>query len=325
VVISAQLAFILYLIFYLFNAKTNAEPETRVAFFGNEIRVHSPIPGLPNFYEPPESTTVTMGNSEIPGYGSTTYTFNSDTLNEKRDYAVTKPDSTFRIIELGDSFVFGAYVNTEDNHAELLEQKLNQSCTAFENYEVLNLGVTGYDMTYSLERFKLRGLKYDPDLIAWMVTDGDFYVDQDAFDELYGRRYENALKEATQAGEQNADMKYDHYKATLETREEMARIYAKEDIVNKNLKAMLKMRELYVKPIVIFSAPRALPFEVRQFPNFKEFFKSPDTYLADSIGNLVDIQYIVSATDNHPNKLGSLLIADNLFDYLTSNNIVPCN
>ena len=103
------------------------------------------------------------------------YNINSDTFNERFDYEINKDDKTFRIITLGDSFTFGYIVDTKNNWTELLEDKLNQlHCANFDKIEVINLGVVGYDIQYSVERFKLRGKKYNPDLVLWLLKGDDF-------------------------------------------------------------------------------------------------------------------------------------------------------
>ena len=106
-----------------------------------------------------------------------TYTINNDTLNETSEYSPQKDPHTYRIVTLGDSFTMGAYVNTPGNWTELLENKLNTNrkvCPAINKVEVINLGVEGYDPEYEVERYRLRGQKYNPDLVIWFILDNDF-------------------------------------------------------------------------------------------------------------------------------------------------------
>ncbi len=112
-------------------------------------------------------------------------TINADGLNERFDYSMAKPPDTFRIMTLGDSFTFGALVNTADNYSEKLEDLLNTKlpCSKIRKFEVINLGVEGYDLEYSLHRFKIRGQKYHPDLVLWFLNYGDFSGYQEATEE----------------------------------------------------------------------------------------------------------------------------------------------
>ena len=127
---------------------------------------------LKNFYEhKPKRIMKDEGGKEIVN------TINSDALNERFEYTTDKPKDTFRIISLGDSFTYGFGVNTPDNYSEVLEDLLNNElyCKNFKRFEVINLGVQGYDIEYAAERFRRRGQKYNPDLVIWLIKDDDFF------------------------------------------------------------------------------------------------------------------------------------------------------
>lgn len=114
-------------------------------------------------------------NSQTKDYmfGEKTYTTNSDGIYSSKDYSLNKPSGTFRIVTLGDSFTFGSHVDTMNNWSSLLEKKLNMEnlCESVIRFEVINLGVEGYDSKYSVQRYKDKGIKYSPDLVLWMHTD----------------------------------------------------------------------------------------------------------------------------------------------------------
>lgn len=103
-----------------------------------------------------------------------TYRFNHDGMNSMRDYAIPKPENTIRIMTLGDSFTYGAWVNTEDNYPSVLERLLNGRAPQDAAYEVLNLGEIGYDVDYMTERYYRRGGKYNPDVIVMLLPECDF-------------------------------------------------------------------------------------------------------------------------------------------------------
>lgn len=96
---------------------------------------------------------------------------NADGLNDRFNYSVKKPKDTFRIMVLGGSEAYGQYVDTKDNWTELLEDDLNKnlSCAPYKKVEVINLGMYGYDIAYSVERFFLKGKKYHPDMIIFLT------------------------------------------------------------------------------------------------------------------------------------------------------------
>ncbi len=104
------------------------------------------------------------------------YTINNDGLNERFNYPVEKSVNTFRIIALGDSFTFGHYVNTPDNWTEKLEDLLNSNAMSCQGkkFEVINLGMRGFDIPYIVERYRAIGAKYNPDLILWLESGSGF-------------------------------------------------------------------------------------------------------------------------------------------------------
>ena len=90
-----------------------------------------------------------------------------------RNFLITKPDNTIRIIVLGDSYTFGAGIeNASDTYPKVLERKLN-NFNFNKNYEVLNFGISGVDTQRELEIIKERALKYEPDflIIGYVLND----------------------------------------------------------------------------------------------------------------------------------------------------------
>lgn len=77
------------------------------------------------------------------------------------DFVMQKTSGTYRILAIGGS-------TTERGYPAKLEAYLNQKS---KNYEVYNMGVSGWTTAHSLNNFMLNGLAYKPDLIiihhAW--------------------------------------------------------------------------------------------------------------------------------------------------------------
>ncbi|NUM42381.1 MAG: hypothetical protein HUU45_12210, partial [Leptospiraceae bacterium] len=69
----------------------------------------------------------------------TDYNINSLGLRDK-EYSVRKPDNTFRILMLGDSYTEGDGVHSHETFSKLLEDQL-QTRTGPMKYEVINAGV----------------------------------------------------------------------------------------------------------------------------------------------------------------------------------------
>jgi lysophospholipase L1-like esterase len=79
-----------------------------------------------------------------------------------REIDYRKPEGTFRILLLGDSFVEGFQVPLEDTFSKQLESKLNEQDQAF---EVVNAGFGGVGTDYGLLFLEKEGVKYSPDLV----------------------------------------------------------------------------------------------------------------------------------------------------------------
>lgn len=102
------------------------------------------------------------------------YTINDDGLNSAKNYTIEKPPDTVRIMTIGDSFTFGAWVNTADNFPSRLEALLQKKSAGGKKYEVLNLGESAYDVDFMIRRYELRGKKYNPDIIVMLLCECDF-------------------------------------------------------------------------------------------------------------------------------------------------------
>ena len=88
-------------------------------------------------------------------------------------YEITKPNNTFRIIALGDSFTEGAWVPINDTWPKKLEKKLNQ-LNFSKKFEVLNFGIGGVGTLEEVELFKEKGLKYNPDMVILLFYPNDW-------------------------------------------------------------------------------------------------------------------------------------------------------
>ncbi|MCB0329898.1 MAG: SGNH/GDSL hydrolase family protein [Bdellovibrionales bacterium] len=82
-----------------------------------------------------------------------------------------KPENTFRIAVVGDSFTFAPYMQFIDAFPEKLEQMLNLNDTQMKG-EVINYGVPAYSLSHEIEVVK-RALAEDADLIILQVTLND--------------------------------------------------------------------------------------------------------------------------------------------------------
>lgn len=112
--------------------------------------------------------------------------FNSLGLRDY-EYAKEKPEGTYRILVLGDSFVENSQVELAESFPKVLEGRLNEA--AGSKYEVLNAGVSSYSPGVEYLYLKNVGIDLEPDLVlvylyANDVTDDYIYshIPDAAFD-----------------------------------------------------------------------------------------------------------------------------------------------
>ena len=81
-------------------------------------------------------------------------------LREDREYG-RKPPGTYRILAIGDSFTMGVNVELEDTYVKVLERLL-ESGSDGQTYEVINAGVPGYNTRQELTYLREEGFKLEP-------------------------------------------------------------------------------------------------------------------------------------------------------------------
>jgi len=111
------------------------------------------------------SANPVLGYELHPGASDGATTINSAGFRD-REFALAKPAGVFRIVCVGDSVTFGQPKKPEESWPKALERLLNANASA-PRYEVLNLGVTGYNVRQVAERLRTLGLAYQPDLVLY--------------------------------------------------------------------------------------------------------------------------------------------------------------
>lgn len=264
--------------------------------FSNETK-------LKNFYEHKPNRIVKDQSGNI-----IINTINSDTLNERFEYSVEKPKATFRIISLGDSLTYGFGVRTEDNYSEVLEDLLNDgfSCKNFIKFEVINLGLQGYDIEYAAERFRIRGQKYDPDLVLWFIRDGDFYpVELLRAEKEFLRNSNNDLN--------SQDAFRFAYQTMLEKNSE-------QEMIAYEMKALYSINKFYKNALLLL----LLNITEEQRIVLEDFSHSRvNTYIYDKIRSPSYAEILPE--HGHPNKNWHRSFAQGIFAHITERNIIPCD
>ncbi len=125
--------------------------------------------------------------SLVPNGRMTTVTDDGEVLIEinshglrDREYDYEKPENTFRILILGDSFTEAMQVNLEDTYHARLERRLNEELGAATGlrFEVISGGVAAYGVTREMIFYEEEGRRYQPDLVLMA-----FYMGNDVRDD----------------------------------------------------------------------------------------------------------------------------------------------
>ena len=89
-----------------------------------------------------------------------------------------KPNGTYRVAVLGDSYVEARQVALEDTFVKQMEEKLNQCPNNLsQRIEVLNFGVSGYGTAVELLTLRTDVWAYDPDLVVLAFFSGNDLTD----------------------------------------------------------------------------------------------------------------------------------------------------
>lgn len=98
-------------------------------------------------------------------------THNSRGMRTTKEFKTNK-EYNYRILVLGDSITWGAYVNESEIYTEILSGLLNEKKCCF---EVMNAGVGGYNTLQELEYLKAEGLDYSPDIVIVQMDYTDLW------------------------------------------------------------------------------------------------------------------------------------------------------
>lgn len=198
---------------------------------------------------------------------------------------------------------------------------LNDSslCKTNQKLEVINLGVEGYDIEYSVHRFKVRGKKYNPDLILWLLRNGDFTV----INELIKPKMDQYMKDmnSNQALLTQLQREGNFYPWSTKAAQDIKTELGEEGVLAYNKKALWRMNDYYKGRLVFITISGKSSLTDPHFSMLRSFSQARgNTYIYDGLSDNYD-----HFTDRHPTGKGYAQIAVEIFDYLRQNRLVPCS
>lgn len=244
-----------------------------------------------------------------------------------KEYSLKKPENTYRILVLGDSFTLGWGVPIKDVYSEVLEKMLNENIKG-KKFEVINTALGNYNTQMEYEFLKEKGLKLNPDMVivGFYPNDPELTV---KFDEksistfikrhsyIYAFFWDRIVKLKTRielARNKRSYTGYVHnlYRSDFEGRK----------IMEISLNGIIDLsKQNSITPVVVI-----LPQFFGNFENyeFKEVYPTVSSITSRKNALTIDIlpyfknnsvkDVIVSFEDAHPNKLGHSIIAKAIYD-----------
>lgn len=265
---------------------------------------------LKSYYDLKPNIIVIM-NPDWLGHDANYY-INNDGFNDINTYNTIKPNNSFRIVTIGDSFTFGMYVDTVNSWPKVLEKKLNKLRCNNKSYEVLNLGVPGYDLEYSVEHLIEKGLKYQPDIVIFFVNNWNF----DKINELLLPYQDNYIK----SGEPHFDLKKG-YVAYGKAMKDFRQLYNDEYILNYQ-KEKLEYISLIIKTKLLFVSFSHLNSKYSKI--IEDVSKKNDQIFFKKLASDVTRSSKFLLPDRHPNVNGHKIIAEDINNIIQELFIINC-
>jgi len=277
--------------------------------------VFPPIADLKYYYGLKPDTTKEEKPDWLPY--KAVYHYNADGLNDWANHAVEKEKGVFRIITLGDSFTYGFLVNTNDSWPKQFENLLNKNkknCS-INKFEVINLGAPGYDIQYIVERYKEKGIKYNPDLVIWFESGSGF----GRLNEMREPIVRDCAAHESTASAQEHEKNGDYYYCASLAQKEIDQKFSDEQ------------KSVYISQFLDTFFQNIDPKKVRyyafSFLGNKFAFNSwknryLDAKFLPTVSSIQEKNQILA--DGHPNVEGHQTIAKDIFDDVAKNIFSDC-
>jgi hypothetical protein len=252
------------------------------------------------------------------------------------EHEIEKPSGSFRILGLGDSYLFGQGVRRDDIALKRLDSML-EGYVGDRRVETISTGMSGTNTSYQFELLRDRGLRYDPDLVIqfFVLNDVEQYdaveLPHIEFFTNYTSLYQRADKLAL----------HSHLWGWVRQRYCIAfttRNYIRESVAAFSADSPgWKKSRIALDEIHGLLRERGIPFLVVIFPFFHEldgdypFQKIHQIVVAHCVSAQIPVldlresyrayngpELWVHESDQHPNELANRIAAQSIVTYLKS-------
>jgi len=241
---------------------------------------------------------------------------NADGLRD-REYDHHKPEGTFRIAMIGDSFTMGEGVPIEDVYHSVLEERFN-AVSKKSRFEFINFGVSGYSLPQYIATIRYKVPQFEPDLIliGFCAANDSEPPNFDAFKTTYQvlpegngffrshlfarigdiyKRYYNILRD-----------RHPGYDADLPYVDEQFKQLA-------NLSAELK-----IPVLIAYIDNRGASSDLEPVQKTAAKYGFDFINATDGFAKERSTEHIIYLTDNHPNAAANKIMAESLFRQLAT-------
>jgi lysophospholipase L1-like esterase len=221
-----------------------------------------------------------------------------------KEFSINKSSNTIRILAMGDSFTYGWYVNLNDTWPKKLEYLLNEKTNNGTNFEVLNLGIPGYDIWNVANLFAKKAYKYNPDAI--IIT----FIENDVVPESY-----IYLKQCE-------DVSINTSKCKMVYKPEIVKILTSNDthIIEYVNKSFAIIRDRFKKEIYLLLFPLSRYRYEEIIENLAKKYNINVCKLHEIYNKYPRDKLILSESDQHPSEFLYSLIAEKSYRCLNSIN-----
>jgi len=256
--------------------------------------------------------------------GCISYRLNGALIRRENEISAVPNQGTFRILGVGDSFLYGFGVDAKDTFLSLLESRLNRDSKGLPKYEVLNAGRPGADTAQEVGMYAQTWSSLKPDLVILGVHLNDIIpFPTSALIEVH-RFYRGKLRERFRS----LDWALNRIETKLDAKDKEARLLKSYTQENKSkfLSAVLRLRQRLNdnggKLLVLF------------FPVFHQFHNYPFKSIHDDLSSELKGEgiesldflpyflgsdaksYWITPNDQHPNEIANQIFYERLIEYL---------